>query len=1392
MEEARPLSDIPSSYPVENHEQVIFQVVDSKGTSKFSVLNLAPTLDWSDLLVSIINMSANSCQHVVANAITCAIRSVNASSKCAPTDAFSLGEIRADSDLCFFRFFSQSTIPSKGMLADLSLLPATFATRANELIQEAFFRAESDVNWVERKAKCFAQRHNVGFSELTKESAKTLFAESLPNVSRGYIRHVIIKLHSPVSSEKLTLHAAHNWLADNLTLRNWFSLIHHDVVLTEWRKMTPKARNIRSFRLIDSPVSLDKWFDSDSFFRIFLVLLAGLARDSQGVPLREVELSLPFFSRWVDKKLKFFLSSWKLKATLELVRFGSPNGVSKELITVKGTQLFREALSEEDIFLATLLKEIKDLEGPSGPTTFMDFTNWFSANASFFDISFKEKQIPLLPIRELELWAVRFILGHPHVRAAFKNGIHHMAARAIDKALAVIDLRRGLACTRSLGQKQTQSFTEGVILHPSHQNLQAKFVKMPKLNLIKRSVVKFVVKVNMLASETDLSTNLANPLSLLSHQLQDMISALREEDFEADSPEFFEAATDIFIARSRLQKLLTKFILQANAEDLATARNASEMSEVIPSTWLFEDTWDKLKWAQSSSHTTINNTLWKTKLSNINYDDGLFTPSGFGLVFQSALGRWLWTLCKDNDDFEANEMEYSRLVVRLSLKFLVREGYSDIESQMSLFSDMLPLFWVPDFTPDILYHDIPQPNLLYNSQGGFSRKILHVHIMVKPQVMGVDRVPEFFPIFQGSLGFLDADFKLDDRELKFFDVPNRSNALLALPLFDTEDNSDFYKRSLLLRILASEQYAEDKLFFVNKRGVRKVMKLDFKSRVALAARLLKKRNIHLCVSFDTAEGAAHIFQANNMVATGLAFGSQAVSFTMLVPAPVSVHNVKLASNLFWQKEERPFLGCTWENLESTFKKASQVFPRFVSLIVYSKKHDRCFEAKIPLMMNTIVQNLWGWSEASVKLDIANEEEDMILEISPQGGDTPLPRRSDIAFLEHDRMKLDLEIDEISPEVLLSSDRHCVTLDESGLDRHGQKLAHPSSFRSKCLHPARQGIPFLIREEEGYNFTSNPSDFLIDSSGYEKIFVASLDRFGKPRRSIFANLANALDLETDISHPFTYPFQEHGSPLVGLWNYLFRVLQDVESDVIPVSAVCDFNRLLGAAPKIRENLVSVDWDKARDSVISELAARKARSLEALYVKLDPVKRALLHRVFFLEHTYNVPIHCLSFPGFLERASWKCLSIKGRKRSYLVSDFLKSCMKTTVQLDTIANQAVAVGHLPKVAFSGKEREAMAVMDHDLSTIKTLLPDDTGDLFSWIQAPEKTSNTVPWFLMADELQFVIKNDQVESEPHHLVKVIKLPFAEMLFPTNPQRIQAMVTGRRFMFFKKKKKKRE
>ena len=76
---------------------------------------------------------------------------------------------------------------------------------------------------------------------------------------------------------------------------------------------------------------------------------------------------------------------------------------------------------------------------------------------------------------------------------------------------------------------------------------------------------------------------------------------------------------------------------------------------------------------------------------------------------------------------------------------------------------------------------------------------------------------------------------LDNREFKFFDVPNRMNVLLALKLFDSDNNADFYKRSLLLRILSSETDFPGDLIFVDRKGRRKAFKLDFKSRAALAA-----------------------------------------------------------------------------------------------------------------------------------------------------------------------------------------------------------------------------------------------------------------------------------------------------------------------------------------------------------------------------------------------------------------------------------------------------------------------------------------------------------------------------------------------------------------------------
>ena len=50
-------ADISTTHPLDLHKQVIFHIVDSVGTSKFSVLNLTQSTDWSNLLVTIINRS---------------------------------------------------------------------------------------------------------------------------------------------------------------------------------------------------------------------------------------------------------------------------------------------------------------------------------------------------------------------------------------------------------------------------------------------------------------------------------------------------------------------------------------------------------------------------------------------------------------------------------------------------------------------------------------------------------------------------------------------------------------------------------------------------------------------------------------------------------------------------------------------------------------------------------------------------------------------------------------------------------------------------------------------------------------------------------------------------------------------------------------------------------------------------------------------------------------------------------------------------------------------------------------------------------------------------------------------------------------------------------------
>ena len=1359
------------------HEQLVVQVVDSIGKSKFSILSLSPDTKWADFLIDVVNRTVTAQQWCIANAISCAVRSVDPSTKCLLQGPFSLDTISEDSDFCFFRFFSHEALATPRKTSGFALKSSIFGDRAKELLEGAFRHVSKSVDWTQRLAPGFQSRvspYPVDLSELTLTQ---VLSTSLPEIARGHARHVIIKFHVAISSRSAFNDSEGQNIASGLfRLSNWFFLYHqrsHNPERTH--PVSIRARNIDTVKLTASEASIEAWFDRPAFVHFFLVFMAALRRDNQGTPFRQWFFELDFVSRWIDTRLKFFLMAQKSKIMRELVRVGTSAGTPFSYITQRGILMLREALDEEALFRDTLWKDLCDLEGPFGPTTFMSFEGAFSGPLTPFRAN--QPQIPTLPLRELQVWAAHFLFSHSSVSRAFQAGVRHMSARDIDKALAVIELRKCFAF-QAEDSRHLQDFDAGVVYHPDFTD-HPGITEPPSLALIRESSVKLVVIGHM--TEEDFLTgdfpsivNLAvSPLSRLSQQVQDTHLDLMERDLSPDDPLFFELLARLELLKTNLQRMLTKCILQANADELAKRSSAGPTSLVLPNTWFFEQAWDSLKWAQASAHTLLVNTTWRISPDVLDVRSVLGT-FGFELLSQSALGQLLWKNCSSDPHFQGKEQEFRQAVVRLCMKFAVREQFSQEESQMVLFPDMFPVFWVPEVIGSTKIRELFDPSLLKDSQGSLRRKILHIHVMVKPEFMGIAGIPEFIPILQGVLGFEEEDMKLDNRELKFFETPNRQNALLALNLFETEDNSLFYRRSLLLRILTSDSDFEERLFYVNRQGLRKPMALDFKSRASLAARLLKKRDIHLCLSFDTAEGAAHIFQSNDMVASRLAFGRQAVSFSMLIPAPIVVWDVKMFADSQARGKKLPLLGGTWANLTSLKKIAEVVFPRFVSLVVFSQKHDRCFEAKIPLAMNMLVQNAWGWSELSLSGGVTNEEADALPVVSRAR--PRLPHRKTMADLSHRYTTQDKRLDEITPRTIEDILRFEDPLNESaGFPQPMEGEPHPQAFRAKCLSPSRQGVPFLIRDGVSYSFGTEAVDS-VRKGDLDQFLLGSVNATGTPRRSIFALLGTPIDLTQQEDPQDILP----SSPLVGLWVQLLGVLQDLDQDVIPVSAAFESSRLFGIAPVVRESVVSVDWDKARDATTASLVSIRTRSLLALFAKLDRGPRVLLHMVLFYHELSHVPLRTLRLPLALERHKWLRLPLSSSKRSYFLSKFLASCVETAVKVDLTSNQAVVTCPFPKLPASIEELEALTVMAHDLSAVNTRLREDDQHSFLLEPAVLGRNAEVPWFLMADQLRMVIHTNTRSSEPQHLLMELKIPYADMLSPLLPQPLQSMVSGRR------------
>ena len=123
-----------------------------------------------------------------------------------------------------------------------------------------------------------------------------------------------------------------------------------------------------------------------------------------------------------------------------------------------------------------------------------------------------------------------------------------------------------------------------------------------------------------------------------------------------------------------------------------------------------------------------------------------------------------------------------------------------------------------------------------------------------------------------------------DREKSLFLAPNYKNRFLAFEVFDSKYNREFYKRSLLLRILMDVGDKSTSLFWQYKKN--ELGKGGFGGTI-----ILKKRGLELMLSFDTVTGAAKKIQSENFMKEGQVFETDVPNSSFLIPTPIGTQEV---------------------------------------------------------------------------------------------------------------------------------------------------------------------------------------------------------------------------------------------------------------------------------------------------------------------------------------------------------------------------------------------------------------------------------------------------------------------------------------------------------------------
>ena len=433
----------------QHQEQLILQVVDCAGTSKFTIVNLAECLTWSDFLVNVWNRTILSDTEFVCEAVSIALRSVNPSQKISGNEDFCLRSLGRGSDLGFLAYFSMRNILDPITHQFAPSANTSMKIRAGELIDEAFVRAEESTIWVDRKLDTFHMWEGLNFANIWEGSVRDKLAQALPRSPSAFVKHLIVKFHSAAGSVSTVAHnLSAKIIIDECRLMNWFELYAREQPRDQigGTPLPYRVINGDTMALVMDSQTTDCWFNTQFFVENWLPLLAGMNRrtgDSQPERLRP---SLEDWQSTLDFFFKQFFNSLRSKLVDRILdeAFEANWGHTEIVSRVSG---LKSELSETfNDFRLSLRVFLAQKDGVSGPTAFMTFGGSHTDPLEWAEQGwYTGHVIPAFELKHFECWLTDFVIFHPLVHQHFLTLIDMVMSNVLEKAWSALKLKRALA-----------------------------------------------------------------------------------------------------------------------------------------------------------------------------------------------------------------------------------------------------------------------------------------------------------------------------------------------------------------------------------------------------------------------------------------------------------------------------------------------------------------------------------------------------------------------------------------------------------------------------------------------------------------------------------------------------------------------------------------------------------------------------------------------------------------------------------------------------------------------------------------------------------------------------------------------------------------------------------